>query len=363
MSLHLRKPPAMSHYEERLERDLSQIKQQTALLAGLVEKALDNAVHALLADDDRLAYATILGDNRINAVSNELDRMRMAFIGVHLPSGSHLRLMAAVVHTNVALERIGDYAVTICREAVQIALPQGLLEREIELMANESRQMLKQAVEAFLEGNAEKAKATMVIADQVERTFDMAFADLVGEGEHFNVKDLFAYLTVFNSLERVSDQAKNICEDTVFAVTGQPKGPKFFRVLFVDEDNSLLGPIAEAIARKNFPEIGEYHSRGRTAGVTDPQSIALLQELGIDLGSHRPQAIPAHHRELGTYQIIVSLQGPVKSYLEEIPFHTVALDWEVTQPGSGQPDLRILSREIALQVSNLMTVLRGEEAN
>lgn len=353
----------MSHYEERLERDLSQIKQQVALLAGLVEKALDDAVHALLADDDALAYATILADNRINAVSNELDRLRMAFIGVHLPSGSHLRLMAAVVHANVALERIGDYAVTICREAVQVALPPGLIEREIELMAGESRQMLKQAVDAFLEGNADKAKATMVIADQVERTFDMAFADLVGEGEQFDVKDLFAYLTVFNSLERVSDQAKNICEDTVFAVTGQSKGPKFFRILFVDEDNSLLGPIAEAIARKNFPEVGEYHSGGRTAGVTDPQSTALLQELGIDLASHQPQAIPAHHRELATFQIIVSLQGPVKSYVEHIPFHTVALEWEVTQAGGTSSDLRVLSRQIAMRVSNLMTVLRGEEAN
>jgi phosphate transport system protein len=362
--LRLRKKPAMSHYEERLERDLSRIKQQVALLAGLVEKALDDAVHALLADDDRLAYATVLADNRINAVSNELDRMRMAFIGVHLPTGSHLRLMGAVVHANVALERIGDYAVTICREAVQVPRPpQGLLQREIELMAGESRQMLKQAVDAFLEGNADKAKATMVIADQVERTFDMAFDDLIGAGGQSSVKDLFAFLSVFNALERVSDQAKNICEDTVFAVTGQGKGPKFFRILFVDEDNSLLGPIAEAIARKNFPEVGEYHSRGRTAGVTDPQSIALLQDLGIDLGNHRPQAIPAHHQEFAAFQIIVSLQGPVKSYVEQIPFHTVALEWEVTRPGSVPPDLRILSREIALQVSNLMTVLRGEEAN
>lgn len=353
----------MSHYEERLERDLSKIKQQVALLAGLVEKALDNAVHALLADDDRLAYATVLADNRINAVSRELDRMRMAFIGVHLPSGAHLRQMAAVVHTNVALERIGDYAVTICREAVRIVRPQGLLEREIELMASESRQMLKQAVDAFLDDNADKAKATMVIADQVERTFDMAFDDLVGEGDRLSVKDLFAYLTVFNSLERVSDQAKNICEDTVFAVTGEDKGPKFFRILFVDEDNSLLGPIAEAIARKNFPEVGEYHSRGRSAGTLDPTSIASLHDLGIDLAGHQPQAIPAHHRELAAYQIIVSLQGPVKSYVEEIPFSTVALEWEITRPGSGQPDLRMLTREIALQVSNLMTVLRGEEAN
>jgi len=359
----LRKKTAMSHYEERLERDLSQIKKQLALLAGLVEKALGDAVHALLADDDRLAYATVLADNRINAVSNELDRMRMAFIGVHLPTGSHLRLMGAVVHANVALERIGDYAVTICREAVRLARPQGLMAREIELMAGEHRQMLKQAVDAFLESDAGKAKATMVIADQVERTFDMAFSDLVGEGDHLNVQELFAYLTVFNSLERVSDQAKNICEDTVFAVTGQAKGPKFFRILFLDEDNSLLGPIAEAIARKNFPDVGEFHSRGRSAGTLDTASAALLQELGIDLGSHQPQAMPAHHQELATYQIIVSLQGPVRSYVEQIPFHTVALEWEVGRPDGAQPDLRTLGREIAMRVSNLMSVLRGEEGS
>jgi phosphate transport system protein len=353
----------MSHYEERLERDLSRIKQQVALLAGLVEKALSDAVHALLTDDDPLAYAIILADNRANAASNELDRMCNAFIGVHLPSGGHLRLISAVVHTNVALERIGDYAVTICREAVRVARPQGPLEREIGLMAGESLQMLKQAVDAFLEGNADKAKATMTIADQVERTFDMAFSELVGGGEHSKVKDLFAFLTVFNSLERVSDQAKNICEDAVFAVTGQGRGPKFFRILFLDQDNTLLGPIAEAIARKSFPEFGEYHSRGRSAGTLDSTSIALLQDLGVDLGSHQPQAIPTHHQELATFQIIVSLQGPVKSYVEQIPFHTVALEWEVTRPGSVPPDLRVLSREIALQVSNLMTVLRGQEAN
>lgn len=352
----------MSHYEERLERDLSQIKKQLALLAGLVEKALGDAVHALLADDDRLAYATVLADNRINAVSSELDRMRMAFIGVHLPTGTHLRRMGAVVHANVALERIGDYAVTICREAVRLARPEGAMAREIELMADESRQMLKQAVEAFLEGNAEKAKATMVIADQVERTFDLAFSDLLGEGEHFKIQDLFAYLTVFNSLERVSDQAKNICEDTVFAVTGQSRGPKFFRILFLDEDNSLLGPMAEAIARKNFPEAGEYHSRGRVAGASDGSSVAVLQNLGIDLAKHQPQAMPTHHQQLATYQIIISLQGPVRSYVEQIPFHTVALEWELGQSGTLQPDdLRNLSREIALRVSNLISVLRGEE--
>jgi hypothetical protein len=173
--------------------------------------------------------------------------------------------------------------------------------------------MLRQAVDAFVDGNAETATATMVIADQVERTFDMAFSDLLGEENRFNIQDLFAYLTVLNSLERVSDQAKNICEDAVYAATGEGRGPKFHRILFLDEDNSLLGPLAEAIARKNFPEFGEYHSRGRTAGVCDERSLAVLQDLGIDLARHQPQALDRHHQELAAYQVIVSLQGPVST--------------------------------------------------
>ena len=63
----------MSHYEERLERDLSQIKQQVALLAGLVEKALDNAVHALLADDDQLAYVYSKRDDALAMLMVEPD--------------------------------------------------------------------------------------------------------------------------------------------------------------------------------------------------------------------------------------------------------------------------------------------------
>ncbi|WP_291994586.1 PhoU domain-containing protein [Candidatus Accumulibacter sp. ACC003] len=359
----------MSHYEERLERDLSLIKQQASLLAKRVDEALSAAVRALLSGDDKLAYATVLGDQWINAQNRKLDRMCHAFIGVHLPSAGHLRLMTAMMHANVALERVGDYAVTIARESVHLAKrPDALIKREVELLAGESRQMFKQAICAFLDGNAEKARATMIMADQVERTFDVVFADLVTEGENFSIEDLFAYLGVFNSLERVSDQAKNICEETVFAVTGHTKANKAFRILFIDDDNTLLGPIAETVARKNFPEGGEFHSLGRQAGALAPDVVRLLQDAGVDLDRHEPRALNLSLRDLADFHVIVSLQGPVKSYVENIPFHTAALEWDVG--GAVAADLpdeqrraryEAMTREIAVQVSNLMSTLRGGE--
>ncbi|MCB1940750.1 MAG: hypothetical protein KDI53_01665 [Candidatus Accumulibacter sp.] len=361
----------MSHYEERLLRDLSRIKQQATMLAERVDDALSAAVRALLTGDDRLAYTVVLGDQAINAANRQLDRMCHAFIGVHLPSAGHLRLITAMIHANVALERVGDYAVTIARESVHLAKrPDALIKREVELLAGESRQMFKQAVCAFIDGNADKAKATMIMADQVERTFDVVFADLVNEGENFSIEDLFAYLGVFNSLERVSDQAKNICEETVFAVTGQTKAAKVFRILFLDDDNTLLGPIAETVARKNFPEGGQYRSLGRQAGAMAPEVVRLLQDCGVDLARHLPKALNPNHQDLAEYHVIVSLQGPVKSYVANIPFHTAALEWDVDVAVAAdlsgdhrRQRYEALTREIAMRVSNLMSTLRGEEAD
>ena len=360
----------MTHYEERLERDLTRIKQQLAALAESVEGGLEDAVHALLTGNDKLAYSTVLGDQPINRASRALDRMCHGFIALHLPSAGHLRLVSSVIRANLGLERIGDYAVTISRESVQLTRrPEGLVARELELMASEARQMLKQAVASFVEGNADKAKATMTMADQVERTFETVFSDLVGEGDNFKIKDLFAYLVIFNMLERVSDQAKNLCEDTVFAVTGESKAAKSYRVLFLDEDNTVLGPMAEAIARKNFPASGEYRSAGRNPASMPPSVLSFLEERGVDLSGHRPTGLDLSHQELADFHVIVSLQGPVKSYLEEVPFHSTALEWDVGALTKDLPEDQLrqrydtLYREIAVQVSNLMTTLRGEEAS
>ncbi len=362
----------MTHYEQRLERDLNRIKQQLAMLAEQVEESLADATHALLTGNDKLAFATVLGDQAINRASRALDRMSHAFIALHLPSAGHLRLMSAIIRTNLALERIGDYAVTICRESVQLThRPEGLVARELELMAGESRQMLSQSIAAFAASSADQARATMGMADQVERTFDTVFADLVGEGDQLSIKDLFAYLVVFNMLERVSDQAKNICEETVFAVTGEGKAAKRYRILFLDEDNSVLGPMAEAIARKNYPESGEYRSAGRHAAAEfSPDLIGFLQERGIDLADQKPQQLDLSKQELSDFHVIVALAGSARSYLEGVPFHTTLLDWDPgiaasaqTAEGEPRPGYEALYRELAVQISNLMTTLRGEEAS
>lgn len=357
----------MSHYEERLERDLARIRRDLAQITADVQNALKGAVHALLTNNREQAYAGVLGDMAINRAVRALDQGCYSFIAVHLPSAGHLRWISSTMRIGIALERIGDYAVTICRETVQLPrAPDGVLAREVELMAKEAGQMLHQSMQAFAEQNAEAAKATMAMADQVERTFGTVFEELIEGGGGWSKRDIYALLVVFHMLERVSDQAKNICEETVFAALGEGKAPKTYRVLFLDEDNAGPSKMAEALGARDYPANMAFASAGRTAAAgLDQAMTALMANRGVDLSEESPKALEPIAGELEEYHVIVSLFGRVADYMERIPFHTVALSWDVgSVPPADAEDAadrwEAIYRAISVRLKDLVDTLHGE---
>ena len=98
----------MSHYEERLERDLTAVRKQVADMAVLVETAVRNAMHALQTGNHKLASATIIADHAINRTMRSIDDLCHKFIALHLPTAGHLRMLSSVIRANIELERIGD---------------------------------------------------------------------------------------------------------------------------------------------------------------------------------------------------------------------------------------------------------------
>lgn len=91
----------MGHYEERLEQDLNQIRAEVVRVGEWVEKALRDALRAVLTLDRPLAYKTILGDKRINRATERLDRHCHYFVARHLPSAGHLRSGRTLVRGRV----------------------------------------------------------------------------------------------------------------------------------------------------------------------------------------------------------------------------------------------------------------------
>ena len=152
----------MSHLEERMEADLNYIRDWLWKVGEDVESALRNAKKTLILRDSEMAYDIILGDHPINRDSRQCDRLCHTFIARYLPGAGALREMASTIRINVILERVGDYAVTICREAVQLnkPMPEKFSSR-IDTIADDAIEIMAGARSAFREGNAERAIALM----------------------------------------------------------------------------------------------------------------------------------------------------------------------------------------------------------
>lgn len=353
-----------SHLEQRLENDLQTIRSRVLEQAKEVQTGVNDAVHALQTGNHKLAYATILNDHPINRTMREIDRLCHKFIAVHLPSGTHLRLLSSIIRINIELERIGDYAVIIAREVIQLsAPPEGTMGREIDRLASETLLMLKQAIKAFDEMNDEFARSTIIMARSMEYNLDIVYEEIIGNTQLQNAKDTLAIFVIFTQLKRVADQAKNFCEDTIFAVTGEQKATKVYKILFIDEDNSALSQLAETIARNNYPDFGHYRSAGRTAAANiNPELTAFLESKGnspSDLSITALQDLSL--QEISEQHVIVSLQGDISRYLENIPFHTTALEWDIHSE-SDEQTMDDLYRTLALYIKDLMELLHGGEA-
>ncbi|NUN53513.1 MAG: phosphate signaling complex protein PhoU, partial [Planctomycetaceae bacterium] len=275
----------MTHYEERLGRDLQVLREKVAALGLLLDAALGSAVRAFLERDRNLASETILGDQPVNRATRELDRLCHAFVVRHLPSAGHLRTISAVLRLSVALERVGDYAVSISREAVQSTSPTPVtVARDIEMMAEQARSVLRQSLKAFHEQSPDLARGTMAMETQNDTVYRKVYRDLLAEAESRDipVRDTFAFLVILGRLERIADQAKNICEETIFAVTGEVKRARAFRILFIDDRNAGASLLAEAVARKAFPQGASYASAGwDPAPGADPAVLAFMDARGL----------------------------------------------------------------------------------
>ncbi len=362
----------MSHYEDRLEKDLNAIRDRVREVGKQIEEALKQAVHALLTHNRQVAAQVVLGDLPINREVRAIDALCHAFVARHLPSAGHLRFVSSVLRLNVELERIGDYAVAMAREVQQLSgPPPDTVLRDIDLIADQAKLILHQALRSFREGNAEMAHGTKAMGKQVDSTFQKVFADLLEEGEKpgRSLKDLFALLVGINRLGRVSDQAKNICEETVFAVTGETKAPKVYRVLFIDQKNDGYSQMAEAYARKNFPESGRYTSAGwQPAESLDAGCARFLDGHGFSTEELKPTLLDLPVEELGDYHVIVNLEQGAEAPLPGIPFHTVLLDWDVGPAPAGldreRADALIVQvhKEVSTRIRDLMEQLRGEGA-
>jgi phosphate transport system protein len=351
----------MSHLEERMETDLNYIRDWLWRLGDEVENALRDAKKVLVLRDADMAYDIILGDHPINRDSRECDRLCHTFIARYLPGAGALREMASTIRINVVLERIGDYAVTICREALQMQGPlSSRFSSHIDSLADDAIEILSASRLAFREGNAERAIALMQAAKRMEGRMDSLYEELFAEDDRMDGPTMMAIFTVFNMFRRVADQSKNICDQTVYAIRGVAKIPKVYPILFLDRRGSGIGQLAAAIGRHSFPEAAQFTVA--TPGGSDALSPALrdfLSEAGLPDADLDTEPLETLEHDLAHFIVLVSVQGNVADYVKKMPFHSSARNWSIPHDADHAEQYRLLRGEI----TDLVTLLAGETAS
>ncbi len=357
----------MTHYEKRLETDLEEIRREVQRVGGWVTENVRDAVAALTQFDRRRANETILRDRAVNKRIEEVDHLCHLFVVKHLPSAGHLRFVSSVLRINVALERIGDYAVTVCRQTLQLErpLPEPLVQ-DMDVIGRQVLNALRTAITAFVDGDLKSAATGKGMAKQVNSTYRKSVADLIATGDRreMSAGDLFALMLATRVLKRVGDQAENICEQTDFIVSGESKGPKTYRVLFLDRDNRLFGIMAEAFGREAFPDEGTFLSAGvEPAAEFDPGFVAFLADRGVEIEGQPLGLEGALDRMNRHYHIVVGIGVDPTDHMDDIPFRTVVIEWdqadiEATAAGrEGRERYQALYREVADHVTDLMETL------
>ena len=212
--------PAHRHFHD----ELSELKVKLLTMSGEAQAALAGAVDALLSRDAAAARDVIAGDHRIDMMESEVEDMVTRLLATQQPMARDLRLLTAAMKIANDLERVGDHAVNIAQSAERLLAARPITpEPEIVEMARQARQMLSDALESFVRGDAQAARVVCARDDSVDDLHRSLFRILLThmmEDPHIIGAGMELSL-VSRNLERVADLATNIAEDVVFLVEGK----------------------------------------------------------------------------------------------------------------------------------------------
>jgi phosphate transport system protein len=204
--------------------ELNHVKVRLLTMSGEAEAALSMAVEALLERDLVKAHAVIKGDRVVDNMEMEVEEQTINLLALQQPMARDLRMLTSALKIANDLERVGDHAVNIAQSAERLIQARPIApEPEIVEMARMAREMLSDALEAFIRSDAAAAREICIRDDRVDALHDSVFRILLThmmEDPHTIGSGMELFL-VSRNLERVADLATNIAEDVVFLVEGK----------------------------------------------------------------------------------------------------------------------------------------------
>jgi phosphate transport system protein len=208
---------------KHLQRDMDNIHREVLSLSAIVEEMIDKATLSLSTRRRELATEVIETDDIVDQREVRIEEECLKMLALHQPVAIDLRRVATVLKVNNDLERIADLAVNIAERSRNIdEYPDFPIPETLSHMVAMSTQMVRSALDAFVNLDATAARRIMMMDDDVDRhncdiieelqTLMQTRPELVPPALHC--------FSVARHIERIADHATNIAEDVIYLVEG-----------------------------------------------------------------------------------------------------------------------------------------------
>lgn len=207
-----------------IERQIDQLKQKILFVGTLVEEAISKAITALINRDIALAQRVMTSDAEIDRMEVEVEEECLKILALYQPVAADLRFVVSALKINNDLERMGDLAKNIAKRVGQLARSQQIdLPPEIRTMAMQAQEMVKESLDAVVNGDTALARHVREQDDAVDegrqRIRERVLRGITETPEI--AESLMRINSVSKHIERLADMATNIAEDVIYMVEGE----------------------------------------------------------------------------------------------------------------------------------------------
>ena len=209
---------------EALDRELREVKDSVLRMGMLVEDQIRAAIKSLVEHDAEAALAVIIGDGRINESQRQASTLIARTIATQGPVARDLRFLLSLDHVTYELERIGDHAASVAKQARKLA-PEPPLQAYLKLpaMGDLAATLVHGILRALVDIDQVEAREVAARDDEIDDMYHTTFADVVAlmRADPDNVERGTRILFAAHYIERIGDRVTNIAEDVVFLASGE----------------------------------------------------------------------------------------------------------------------------------------------
>lgn len=209
---------------KNLDSEMNLLKEKLRNMGFLAQEAFIHSIEALTKQDTVLASRLISEDAEINQLEEEIEELVVKVIASQQPVASDLRKIMSAIKIATSIERIGDFAVDICKAVLQMSEYRELHSMEdIVTMAQIVQNMIQESLEAFVQEDVQLALETSKQDDQVDALYSKTVQDLLKTmlSEPQSMDQIIQLAFIARYIERIADHVTNILEAILYSVKGK----------------------------------------------------------------------------------------------------------------------------------------------